>query len=259
MKYIRRKIIAEIAGSPLKQKAVAFAILLKEKTNNSSSIRNFSLYKIQKLTRDSQGKNGMSYKTIRKYLDVLEKMGLTEQCGDDLIIHRMSSDARHRNFNISCFSIDKNRNVYNQIRELIFLVIQAQKDFIHSLLRLRKEPPRGVDYKKVRRLCKKCCGNPYAEYKENGLSYNRIAQKIGCCSRTAIKIVKDAIRRKWCTKFNHCEVVRMDGVHFREIPGYAFTTQNYGFILRPNTYALSRAWSCALGADACASVRAVRR
>lgn len=259
MKYIRRKIIAEIAGSPQKQKAVAFAILLKEKTNNSSAIRNFSLYKIQRLTQDIHGKNGMAYKTIRKYLSVLEKMGLAEQCGNDLIIRRMSSDAKHRNFNISCFKIDRNKNVYNQIRELIFLVIQAQKDFFKSLLRLRKDPQKGTDFKKVRRLCKKCCNNPNADYEEYGLSYNRIAYRIGCCSRTAIKIVKDAIRRKWCTKENHCEVVRMDGVHFREIPGYAFTTQNYGFILRPNTYTLSRAWSCALGADAqavvCAGVR----
>lgn len=196
----------------------------------------------------------MSYKTIHKYLEVLIKIGFAEIKGNDLYIKKMTSSSRHRNISISAFKIDKNKNIYNQIRELVFLVIQAQKDFIKSLLRLRNNPPKGTDYKKVRRLCKKCCNNPNADYKEYGLSYNHIAYRIGCSSRTAIKIVKDAVRRKWCTKENHCEVVRMDGVHFREIPGYAFTTQNYGFILRPNTYTLSRAWSCALGADACASV-----
>lgn len=259
MKYIKRSIIAEIAGSPLKQKAIAFAILLKQKTNNSSAIRSFSLYKIHKLTQDDHGKNGMAYKTIRKYLAVLKTLNLIEENGRDLTIKKMSSDSKHRNYDISKFIIDKNKNIYNQIRNLLFLLIQAQKDFIHSLLRLRENPQYGTDYKKVRRLCKKCCANPNAEYKEYGLSYNHIALKLGCSARTAIKVVKDAIRRNWCTKENHCEMVRMDGVHFREIPGYAFTTENYGFILRPNTYTLSRAWSCALGADARVSVCACGR
>ena len=250
MKYIRRRILSEISGSQQKQKAVAFALLLKDRTDDSSVVMDFTIYKLQKLTAGEGGKGGMSYKTIRKYLDVLVKMGYAEIRGGNLYIKSMASASKHRNICISAFSIDKTKNIFNQIRELLFLAIQAHKDFIQSLLRLRKDPPRGTDFRKLRRLCKKCCDNPDAEYEEYGLSYNRIAAEIGCCSRTAIKVVKDAVRRKWCTKENHCEVVRMDGVHFREIPGYAFTTQNYGFILRPNTYTLSRAWACALCAFA---------
>ena len=215
MKSIRRRIINEIAGSPQKQKAVAFALLLKDKTNDSSVIRNFTIYKIHKLTCDTNGKGGMSYRTIRKYLEVLIKMGYAEIKDDNLFIKKMASSSKHRNFDISAFKINRNKDVYNQIRELLFLVIQAQKDFFKSLLRLRKDPPKGTDYKKVRRLCKKCCDNPNAEYEEYGLSYNKIAMKIGCCARTAFEVVKRAIGRKWCTKENHCEVVRMDGVHTR--------------------------------------------
>lgn len=255
MKYIRRNIIAEIAGSPLKQKAVAFAILLKERTHDSSAIHDFSLYKIQKLTRDAQGKYGMAYKTIRKYLGVLEKMNLVETRGGDLFIKRMSSDSKHRNLDISKFNLDKNKNVYNQIRDLLFLIIQAQKDYIQSLLRLRKDPKRDTDFKKVRRLCKKCCGNPYAEYKEYGISYMRIARQIGCSVRTAMTVVKDAIKRKWCTKKNNCEFVRMDGVGYYDIPGFSYTTRNYGIILRPNTYTLSKSWAAALGSDACSCTK----
>lgn len=193
----------------------------------------------------------MAYKTIRKYLDVLEKMSLIEKKGKDLFIKKMSSDAKHRNFCISNFNIDKNKNVFNQLRDLLFLIIQAKKDFIHSLLRLRQNPKRGTDFKKVRRLCKKCCGNPNAEYKEYGISYNRIAKKIGCSVKTAMKVVKDATKRKWCKKKNNCEIVRMDGVNYRDVPGFSFTSLNYGIILRANTYTLSRSWACALCADAC--------
>lgn len=254
MKYLKRKILNDIIGSPLKQKAVAFALLIKTRTNDSSVIRNFTTYKLQKLTSlDSKGKKrgGMAYKTIKKYLDVLISMGLAEIKGRDLYIKKMSSSSRHRNIDISVFKINnKNKDIYNQIRELLFLVIQAHKDFIHSLLRLRKEPTRGTDFRKVRRLCKKCCDDPNADYEEHGLTYKRIARQIGCCIRTAFTIVKDAVRRKWCVKENHCTIDYLPGVNFADIPGYSFTSFNYGFILRPNTYVLSRAWSCALGTDA---------
>lgn len=254
MKYIRRKIIADIAGSPQKQKAVAFALLLKDKTNDSSVIRNFTIYKIHKLTKDKKGKGGMAYKTIRKYLSVLFKMGYAEVRGGDLFLRKMASSSKHRNINIAAMKIDKTKNVYNQIREVIFLAIQANKDFIHSLLRLRKAPPKETDYKAVRRLCKKCCNNPNADYEEYGLSYNHISKRIGCCARTAFTLVKDAVRRKWCVKENHCTIDYLPGVNFADLPNYTFTSYNYGFVLRPNTYVLSHVWACALGADARARV-----
>ena len=192
----------------------------------------------------------MAYKTIRKYLDVLLKMGYAEIKGNDLYLKKMSSSSKHRNIDISAIKIDKSKNIYNQIRELLFLAVQAHKDFIKSLLRLRKDPPRGTDYKQVRRLCKKCCDNPNADYKEYGLSYRHISNQIGCCPRTAFTLVKDAVRRRWCVKENHCTIDYLPGVNFADLPGYTFTSYNYGFILRPNTYMLSRVWARALGADA---------
>lgn len=239
MKYIRRSIINDIAGSPLKQKAVALAILLKEKTNDSSVIHNFTIYKVHSLT-------GMAYKTIRLYLGVLKNMGLAEFSENDLTIKKMSSSSRHRNIDISAFEVDRTRNIYNQIRELLFLIIQANKDYIRRLLRLRHNPTYGVDFKAVRRFSKKCCDNPNAEYKEWGLSYNRIAKKVGCCGRTAFNIVKDAIKRNWCRKVNRCEVHLLAGVNYQFVDGYSFTTANHGFILRPNTYILSKTWKNSL-------------
>ena len=246
--------MAEIAGSPLKQKAVAFAVFLKNLTKDSSVIRDFSIYKIQKLTLHG-GKGGMSYKTIRKYIAVLFKMELLEQKDGNLYIKKMSSHIKHKNIDISQVVTDGFKNTYNQIRDIIFLVIQARKDFVKSLLRLRKDPQWDTDYKKVRRLCKKCCSNPCAEYKEHGISYKKVAQEIGCCARTAFSIVKDTLRRKWCSKTNRCEVVLMEGVSHREIPGFTFTTENYGFIIRSNTYTLKREWAEALGASAEKTVR----
>lgn len=264
MKQIRRKLISEIAGSPLKQKAVAFALLLKERTNNSSVVRRFSVYKVQKLTSTQDKKNKgkvsmMAYKTVKKYLDVLLKMEIAEVREGDLYIKKLASSSKHRNICIEKIVVDKTKNIYNQLRDVLFLVIQARKDFINSLLRLRKNPGRDTDFKKVRRLSKKCCSNPFAKYEEWGLSYNRIARFLGCSTRTAFTVVSDSIQRKWCTKENHCEMHRMDGVCFRDVPGYAFTTMNYGFILRPNTYALSCGWTRALGADAQDRVRKVSR
>ena len=243
MQYIRRKIINDIMGSQLKQRAIAFALTLKEKTNNSSVIRNYKPYKIYKLT-------GMAYKTIKKYLDVLVRMELAEFKGDDLYLKKMSSSSKHRNINIRRFKIDKTRNVYNQIRDLIFLIIQSHKDFIKSLLRLRKNPSIETDFKKVRKLCKKCCKDENGKYKEYGISYKKAAKVIGCCVRTCENVVNDTLKRRWCKKINNCEVHEIFGVNYREIPGYTFTTQNYGYILRSNTYTLSRFWKKSLNTAA---------
>ena len=79
MRYIKRKIINDIENSKQKQRAVAFALTLKEKTSDSSVVRNYTPYKIWKLT-------GMAYKTIKKYIVVLEKMGLAEIINGDLYI-----------------------------------------------------------------------------------------------------------------------------------------------------------------------------
>lgn len=239
MKHIRRKIINDISHSPLKQRAVAFALLLKEKTENSSVVPRFTIYKVRKLT-------GCSYKTIKKYLAVLEKMGLSEVRNGNLYIKRMVSSAKHRNIDISQFTFDKTKELFEQIRELLLLLIQANKDFIKRLLQLRKDPPRDVDFKALRKLCKKCCPDPNADYKEFGLSYKAISRKVGCCVRTAVKVVKCAVERGWCIKDKHCKRKRMDGVWFMPVPGFTFTTRNYGYIIRPNTYVLSGEWQSAL-------------
>lgn len=252
MKNIRRTIITGIARSSLKQRAVAFAILLKDRTNDSSVIRKFTIYKLQRLTicitRNRESK--MHYNTIRKYVDVLLKMGLAEIKDGDLYLKKMASSTKHRNIDISKFKIDKTKNVFEQIRELLFLMIQAHKDFVQSLLRLRTNPTEGVSYAKLRKFCKKCCGDPNAEYVENGLSYKKAASKMGCCAKTAYNSIKMAIKRGWCKKHNRCEVHELIGVNYRVIPGYSYTTENFGFIIRSNTFTLSKFWQKALNTDA---------
>ncbi len=259
MRNIKRRIIREIEGSPLKQRAVAFALLLKELTKDSSVIRDYTVNKVCQMTKakcrkEEKNKRGftmMHAKTVRKYVDVLIKMGLAyKDCNQNLFLKKMASDNKHRNIDISHFKIDKTKNIYNQIRDLIFLLVQAQKDFIHSLLRLRKDPTPNVDLKKVRRLCKKCCNNPNAEYKEYGVSYRRIAMSVGCSARTAVNIVRDTIKRKWCTKTNNCERIPIQGANFDELPGFTFLCRGYGYIIRSNTYTLASAWAGALVADA---------
>lgn len=242
MRNIRRILLADIAKSKRMQKAVAFAICLKKITNDSSVIRSYTPNKVHKLT-------GMHPNTVKKYLGVLMEMELAEIKGGDLYIKSLRSSSNHRNLDISQFTFDKTKNIYHQIRSLLFLIIQSHKDYIKSLLRLRHDPDRRVDFKKVRRVCKKCCKNPNAEYQERGLSYSSIAKKIGVCARTAFKVVGYALKRKWCRKQNNCIRVMMKGVCYREVEGFTFTTLNWGYVVRANSYSLSKNWSRSLNCD----------
>ena len=242
MKQIRRRLIYEIKDSMQKQRAVAFAILLKELTNNSSLVRDFSINKVHQMTN-------MHAKTIRKYIDVLIKMGLVTIEGNTLRIASMTSNKKHRNLDISQFIIDKTKDIYNQIRDVLFLLIQAKKEYAKHVLRLRKCPTKDTDFKKVRRYCKQHYSDPDTEYTERGLSYKTIAKQMAFSIPTVMKIVKDTVRRGWVRKKVNTIYDYLPGVGCMEIPGYDFTTYNYGVKKRANTYQISKNWCSTLISD----------
>lgn len=241
MEQIKRKIVFEIMGDTSKQKAVAFALLLKHISNDSSVFRKFTYNRLHTLTK-------MHVSTIKKYVSVLKEMGLVVINNGDLYIKKMASSTKHKNINIGKFKFKNNKDTYHQVRDLIVLFVQSHKEFVRSLLQLRKNP-RNMDFKKVRGLCRKY--SRHIDYREEGLSYGKIAKIVGCCTRTAFNIVADAVNRRWLKKKNNCLVVFMPNVCGREVDGFTFTTRNYGYLFRANTYGLSKGWRGLVGLNNC--------
>ena len=84
---VRRRILNEVKGQPMQQKALAFAVYIKFKVGRDSIVKDFSINKIRKIT-------GLSATTINKYLPILLQNGWASICGSTkkhLVVNRLAS------------------------------------------------------------------------------------------------------------------------------------------------------------------------
>ena len=237
---IRRKTLNEVKGQPKLQKALAFALLLKHNVGRDSTIKDFSINKLRKIT-------GLSATTINKYLPILEEQGWVHYSGKNrqhLVVSRLSSSTGGRNISIDKFCFDSFMDVYNSIRSFLAMLIQARKDFIRRTLQIVADPHKGQNFyaarKTMKRLVRKgIIRDVYAKYKEFGLSYKRIASELGNCARTAFRVVQYAIDKMWITKHNNHEQVYAHNIYYYPIEGYMFSTKNNLYRILANTYDIS--------------------
>lgn len=243
MKNIRRSYIVDAEGSRLKQKSLAFAMLLKERLGSKSYLKEYSINKLRQLARCSAS-------TAKKYITVLINMGIVTFEGKDgktMVIRRLCSGTKHRNVSVEGLCFDTFKDAFRSLQSLIFMLRQAAKDFIRRLIRVSNSPKKGENCQKAKKLCKKYAWqNPETakyEYREWGFSFAKISEYIGCCSATAQRIIKYAIGKKWILK-KHMRQIQQFLYRVCSVPveGYDYTTKNNGYKALANRYALSAAW-----------------
>lgn len=236
---VKRRILNEVKGQPTLQKALALAILLKSRTQRDSTIKDYTINKIHVLA-------SVSAATIKKYLPVMEDMGLvryTGKNGQHLLIEKVSSKADSRNCDIPVSEKDTMRDVYQSLRAFLALLIQYRKDYVRRTLLAFSNPQRGDDFKSLRQQVKGLvyagvlCGI-FEKYKELGISYKRIAKETGNCQRTAERIIKYAIAKNWVKKTVNIISCFVKGVCHRFVYGFDCTTRNNAYIFKANTYDL---------------------
>lgn len=245
---LRRRFLQEAKGNPTIQKALAIAICVKSRINRESIIRNYSVNKVHKIS-------GISATTILRYFLILEEMGIISYCGKQnqhLVIGKMASHSAYRNICIDKFDFSSYKSIYNSLRAFLVLSIQHRKDFVKRTIQIATNPQKGDNFMAARRTMKRLvkqgivkCVN--GEYKENGISYKRIAKETGNCIRTAENIIKYAVSLGWVKKVKNYIQMFMYRVVGRCIDGYTFTTKNNGYIVYSNSYILSKSVSQDLG------------
>lgn len=234
---VRRKIINEVKGTPMLQKALAITLLLKYKAGRNSIIKDYSINKLNKLTH-------ISPTTLNKYLPIMERMGWICYVGkkkQHLVIRKIASHSKVRNINVDKFCFDTFKDIYNSIRTLLFSLIQARKDFIRRTIQIVANPTKWDNYKAARKNMKRLVRNGivdsiYSKYKEFGLSYKRIAKEIGNCARTAFNVVKYAIAKGFVDRHKHQAFIPAKGICYRHVDGYTFSTRNNIYRIYANTY-----------------------
>lgn len=244
---LRRKLLNQSKGDMWEQKALALAIWLKHILHNSR-LEHYSLGRLSAVS-------GVSYRALKTYMTFMKVNGYIHFEGTEknkvLVIAKIASKRSCKNIDISKFDFGSYKNVYNSLRVFIMARIQAKKDYIKHLLLLRDNPKKDTNYKVVRRKVKILvqCGvlkGVHVGYQEWGLSLRKIAKEIGCCVRTAERVVKFGEIRNWLTKKCHYEQIFAPKIGFYLPEGYTFATKNNIYRVHPNTYTLSPSLSSAL-------------
>lgn len=236
---IRRKIITDIKGQPMLQKALAFALLIKFKMGRDSTVPNWSINKLRTIS-------GLSSTAIKKYLNILNELNWIRYEGksyQQLTIKRIASHTPKRNINVDALCFDSFKDAYNSVRALIVMFIQSHKNFIKRTIQTAENPSYKDDYKSVRKTMKRLVkigilNGLYEDYKEYGLSYKRIARETGNCEKTAFTFMQYAIDKGWIIKHNNVVQVYSPNVNYREVEGYTFSTKNNLYVIHANVYEL---------------------
>lgn len=236
---IRRTLLFWSLGDKTRIKALSLLLTLKSRLDKTQAIHNASQNKIAAIA-------GVSPATIKRYMPIWMRIGLVEwrgKNGDVFVVNRIASKTKHRNIDISRIDFKDFKKIYEQLKSFLFILIISCKAFVKRIIQIANT---SKDYNEVKSALKSC--NRYAkrnkdklfEYIEHGISYLKIGQKLGFCRRTAENIVKKAIQKRWCHKHTHFEWIYMPGVNGMYVEGYTFTTRDYAFEVKANTYTINR-------------------
>lgn len=255
MHQIKRAHIYWAKGNKERVSILAFIIMLKKASDMHSTIKNYSVNKIHAIT-------GCSWQTCKKYMDLLMKWGYVSlnEKNNSITLKRLSSGTKHCNLCIDGLDFRMFQAAKESVMHLIRMVGIARKRFIKEVARAYNNPKNWPskcmvdDRKKARILCKSFVHqDPHTgEYKyvELGMSYKTIAKEWGVSIKTAVRIVKDGVKRHYYAKQRHFSWSRLKaGEAEYGSNQYTFTWKGFGCIVGANSYTLSKEWRGKLNAD----------
>lgn len=130
------------------------------------------------------------------------------------------------------------KSVEYSLQSILVAQIQLRKDFAKQTIRNAHGASHDYKVVKAARDAARKFGYGF-EYVERGLSYKKIAKKIGVCVKTACEIVKFAVKNAVLCKTTHSICTYLPSVHGMEVEGYTFTTRNYGYKVLANCYSVA--------------------
>lgn len=213
-------------------KAIAMFLLIRKRLG-SNILKDYSTNKLVSII-------GAHARTIKNRMCVLRQYGLVSVVGKTLMLRSIVSKHAKRNVKLGERKMEYSslKSVEYSLQSILVVVIQNRKDFAKRTI--RNAHGASHDYKVVKSARDAARRFGYGfEYVEKGLSYKTIAKKLGVCIKTAVEIVKFAVKRTILKKETHSIATYMQSVCGREVYGYTFTTRNYGYNILANTYSVA--------------------
>ena len=218
-------------SDPRLLKAVAFVLFFRHKHGKFSTIKNFTVNKLHEMT-------GLHSTTIRKRLDTLKDYGLVRiERGNLAFLSLTSKNHANRNLKLSKFSYKTIKEVEYNLHCLLFTVKLQRMNFAKSAILKATDGKNYNDVKTGRRLSRKYGYGK--EFIDCGISYRSIADFLKIGVSKAVLVVKNAVLRRFVTLKRNVEAVFMQNVNYLSLDGYTFTTRNYAYKVKANSYVLA--------------------
>lgn len=213
-------------------KAIAMFLLIKKRLG-SNVIKEYSINKLSSLT-------GAHARTIKKRLRVLSQYGLISIENKTLTLRSVVSKHTKRNVKLGEDEMEYTslKTVEYSLQAILVAQIQLRKDFAKRTIRNAHGASRDYKVVKAARDLARKFGYGF-EYIEMGLSYRTIAKRLGVSIKSAVEIVKFAVKRSILTKITHSIATYLPSVCGMEVYGYTFTTRNYGYNVLANSYSVA--------------------
>ena len=228
IKNIRYSIVNGLFKDKASLKAIALLLFFYHR-NGKNVLKNWSVNKLANVT-------GVHAYTIKKRIATLVDLGYAKVDGTSLVFLSVVSKHKDRNINISDICYDTIKDVEKSLYAILLCIVQSRKDFCKRTILQARTAKKFDVIKKARALQRKY---GYGDtYTENGLSYKRIAQKLGISLKTAFDYVKYAVVKKFVTAQNHFHSTFMPKVGRYPVPCFTFTTNNYAYNVTANTYTI---------------------
>ena len=213
-------------------KAIAMFLLIRKRLG-SNILKDYSINKLVSLL-------GAHARTIKKRIHVLSQYGLVTIKDGKLMLRSVVSKHAKRNVKLGERKMEYSslKNVEYSLQAILVVVVQNRKDFAKRTI--RNAHGASHDYKVVKAARDTARKFGYGfEYVEKGLSYKTIAKKLGVSIKTAVEIIKFAVKRTILKKTKHFISDYLPKVNFMEGLGYTFTTRNYGYKIMANSYSVA--------------------
>ena len=213
-------------------KAIAMFLLIRKRLG-SNILKDYSINKLVNLL-------GAHACTIKKRMHVLAQYGLVTIVGKTLMLRSVVSKHAKRNVKLGERKMEYSslKSVEYSLQAILVVVVQSIKDFAKRTIRNAHGASHDFNVIKAARDAARKFGYGF-EYKENGLSYKTIARRLGVSVKTAVEIVKFAVKRTILKKTTHSIATYMQSVCGMELYGYTFTTRNYGYKVLANSYSVA--------------------
>ena len=213
-------------------KSIAMFLLIRKRLG-SNILKDYSINKLVNLL-------GAHASTIKKRMHVLAQYGLVTIVGKTLMLRSVVSKHAKRNVKLGERKMEYSslKSVEYSLQAILVVVVQSRKDFAKRTIRNAHGASHDFNVIKAARDAARKFGYGF-EYKENGLSYKTIARRLGVSVKTAVEIVKFAVKRTILKKTTHSIATYMQSVCGMELYGYTFTTRNYGYKVLANSYSVA--------------------